>query len=69
MSENPPPHLIVVLSNATLETVKQGGKTAKKEKDTSSYQLLNCDDHSHLLKKHGRDATEMRPDITHQVSS
>jgi rRNA small subunit pseudouridine methyltransferase Nep1 len=53
--------LIVVLENATLETVKAGNK-----KD-ASYHLLNCDDHHGILKKSGRDVAEMRPDITHQV--
>ncbi|KAI9179512.1 18S rRNA pseudouridine methyltransferase [Blastocladiella emersonii ATCC 22665] len=52
--------LIVVLSGAILETVKIG-----KNKD-ARYQLLNSDDHVHLLKKHGRDFSTYRPDITHQ---
>lgn len=52
--------LIVVLEQASLETVKLGkGKEGH-------YQLLNCDDHHHILKKHGRDLSESRPDISHQ---
>ncbi|KAJ3022067.1 18S rRNA pseudouridine methyltransferase [Thoreauomyces humboldtii] len=52
--------LIVVLEQASLETVKLGkGKEGH-------YALLNCDDHHHLLKKHGKDVAESRPDITHQ---
>ncbi|KAJ3036650.1 Ribosomal RNA small subunit methyltransferase mra1 [Rhizophlyctis rosea] len=52
--------LIVVLEQASLETVKLGkGKEGH-------YALLNCDDHHHLLKKNGRDISESRPDITHQ---
>ncbi|KAI8921574.1 Alpha/beta knot methyltransferase [Entophlyctis helioformis] len=52
--------LIVVLEEASLETVKVGkGKEGH-------YALLNADDHHHLLKKHGRDLAESRPDITHQ---
>ncbi|KAI8607921.1 Alpha/beta knot methyltransferase, partial [Chytriomyces sp. MP71] len=52
--------LIVVLEQASLETVKLGkGKEGH-------YALLNCDDHHHLLKKHNRDISESRPDITHQ---
>ncbi|KAJ3362995.1 hypothetical protein HDU91_003169 [Kappamyces sp. JEL0680] len=52
--------LIVVLEQASLETVKLGkGKEGH-------YQLLNCDDHQHILKKHGRDLSDSRPDITHQ---
>eukprot|EP00288_Rhodomonas_lens_P013349 CAMPEP_0177707780 /NCGR_PEP_ID=MMETSP0484_2-20121128/9932_1 /TAXON_ID=354590 /ORGANISM="Rhodomonas lens, Strain RHODO" /LENGTH=261 /DNA_ID=CAMNT_0019219313 /DNA_START=11 /DNA_END=794 /DNA_ORIENTATION=- len=49
--------LIVVLERASLETVKAG----------KSYELLNCDDHAHILKKHKRDPAEVRPDITHQM--
>jgi rRNA small subunit pseudouridine methyltransferase Nep1 len=53
--------LIVVLEQASLETVKLGkGKEGH-------YALLNADDHHHLLKKHNRDVSESRPDITHQV--
>jgi len=48
--------LIVVLENASLQTVKIGGE----------YQLLNCDDHATFMKKRKRDPSEMRPDITHQ---
>ncbi|KAI8823722.1 Alpha/beta knot methyltransferase [Fimicolochytrium jonesii] len=52
--------LIVVLEQASLETVKLGkGKEGH-------YALLNCDDHHHILKKHGKDVSESRPDITHQ---
>eukprot|EP00960_Hanusia_phi_P021846 647500-Hanusia_phi.AAC.1 len=49
--------LIVVLEKACLETVKSG----------NSYELLNCDDHVHLLKKFKRDPADCRPDITHQM--
>ncbi|KAJ3118935.1 Ribosomal RNA small subunit methyltransferase mra1 [Nowakowskiella sp. JEL0407] len=52
--------LIVVLEQSSLETVKLG-----KTKD-AHHALLNCDDHHHILKKHGRDFSEVRPDITHQ---
>ena len=52
--------LIVVLEQCSLETVKLGhGKEGH-------YSLLNCDDHRHLLVKHGREVAESRPDITHQ---
>ena len=57
------PRLIVVLENATLETVKV--KHGKKG-DDASYQLMNCDDHANMLRKAGREISEMRPDITHQ---
>ncbi|RKO87088.1 Alpha/beta knot methyltransferase [Blyttiomyces helicus] len=52
--------LIVVLEQASLETVKLGkGKEGH-------YALLNCDDHHHILKKNNRDISESRPDISHQ---
>eukprot|EP01125_Pyxidicula_operculata_P009167 TRINITY_DN3036_c0_g1_i1.p1 TRINITY_DN3036_c0_g1~~TRINITY_DN3036_c0_g1_i1.p1 ORF type:complete len:257 (+),score=36.04 TRINITY_DN3036_c0_g1_i1:43-771(+) len=49
--------LIVILEEACLETVsaKNGG-----------YELLNCDDHQGIMKKHNRDWSMARPDITHQ---
>lgn len=53
--------LIVVLEQATLETLKIG------KKQEGNYQLLNVDDHQHILKKNGREAYEARPDILHQV--
>ncbi|KAL7751634.1 18S rRNA pseudouridine methyltransferase [Sorochytrium milnesiophthora] len=52
--------LIVVLSQATLETVRIG-----KSKD-AKYQLLNSDDHIHILRKSGKEVADFRPDITHQ---
>uniref|UniRef100_A0A1B0BDI6 18S rRNA (pseudouridine-N1)-methyltransferase n=1 Tax=Glossina palpalis gambiensis TaxID=67801 RepID=A0A1B0BDI6_9MUSC len=48
--------LIIVLEGAQLETVKIG----------HSFELLNCDDHSNILKKNNRDPGTCRPDITHQ---
>lgn len=52
--------VIVVLEQCSLETVKLGkGKEGH-------YGLLNCDDHRHLLIKHGKNVAESRPDITHQ---
>eukprot|EP00735_Rhodelphis_limneticus_P003587 TRINITY_DN15073_c0_g1::TRINITY_DN15073_c0_g1_i1::g.24919::m.24919 TRINITY_DN15073_c0_g1::TRINITY_DN15073_c0_g1_i1::g.24919 ORF type:complete len:236 (+),score=39.49,sp/Q92979/NEP1_HUMAN/49.36/3e-82,EMG1/PF03587.9/1.2e-71,Pox_C4_C10/PF03336.8/0.0077 TRINITY_DN15073_c0_g1_i1:37-708(+) len=49
--------IIILLENANLEVVKVGNK----------YELLNCDDHAHLLKKAGKDPAEYRPDICHQM--
>jgi len=48
--------LYVVLEGASVETVKV----------KNGYELLNVDDHSHILKKHGIMRTECRPDITRQ---
>lgn len=48
--------LIVVLENASLETVKAG----------KTFELMNCDDHKNILRKNDRDIGGARPDITHQ---
>jgi rRNA pseudouridine-1189 N-methylase Emg1 (Nep1/Mra1 family) len=51
--------IILILDMAQLETVK----TKKGE-----FQLLNCDDHLNIMKKHNKDPQQYRPDILHQVS-
>ena len=51
--------VIVLLDNANLEAVKLSGKNG-------GYALLNCDEHQAILRKHGKDANDARPDITHQ---
>ena len=51
------PVVHVILEQCSLETVKTRG----------GYELLNCDDHIGICKKHGRDPAEHRPDIVHQV--
>lgn len=58
--------LIVVLSNASLETYRasHGGRTGGKEE---KYSLLNSDEHIGVMRKMGRDISDARPDITHQV--
>ncbi|XP_074642930.1 ribosomal RNA small subunit methyltransferase NEP1-like [Tubulanus polymorphus] len=48
--------LIVVLENASLETVKVG----------KNFELLTCDKHKKLMAKFKRDPAVMRPDIAHQ---
>lgn len=53
---NPEKRLIVVLEGAHLETVKSG----------KGFGLLNVDEHAGILRKHGRDFSSARPDITHQ---
>jgi len=65
-----PPHdkdtqrLIVILSNASLETYRaSAGRGGKDEK----YSLLNSDEHIGIMRKMNRDISEARPDITHQV--
>ena len=58
--------LIVVLSNASLETYRaaHGGRTGGRDE---KYSLLNSDEHIGVMRKMGRDISEARPDITHQV--
>ncbi|KAK3055905.1 18S rRNA pseudouridine methyltransferase [Extremus antarcticus] len=59
--------LIVVLSNASLETYKAshavGGRNGAKD---HKYSLLNSDEHIGVMRKMNRDISDARPDITHQ---
>jgi rRNA small subunit pseudouridine methyltransferase Nep1 len=59
--------LIVVLSNASLETYKasHGGPGRNGMKD-DKYSLLNSDEHIGVMRKMNRDISDARPDITHQ---
>ncbi|XP_076228137.1 ribosomal RNA small subunit methyltransferase NEP1 [Nomia melanderi] len=54
--KNQEKRLIIILDKAQLESVKVG----------NSFELLNCDDHTSILKKNNRDPGTCRPDITHQ---
>ncbi|MCJ1436442.1 18S rRNA pseudouridine methyltransferase [Xylographa pallens] len=58
--------LIVVLSNASLETYRASyggrGGSVKDEK----FSLLNSDEHIGVMRKMNRDISDARPDITHQ---
>lgn len=58
--------LIVVLAQACLETHKV---VANGPGGGEKYVLLNSDDHIGVLKKMGRDISDARPDILHQVCS
>ncbi|XP_057861247.1 uncharacterized protein LOC131069731 [Cryptomeria japonica] len=49
--------VVFVLLKASLEVGKVG----------KIYQLLNCDDHVHFLKKNKQNPAEYRPDIVHQA--
>ena len=59
--------LIVVLSNASLETYKasHGGRQGNHRDE--KYSLLNSDEHIGVMRKMHRDISDARPDITHQV--
>ncbi|KAH3888549.1 ribosomal RNA small subunit methyltransferase NEP1-like [Dreissena polymorpha] len=48
--------LIIILAQASLESVKNG----------KTFELLNCDKHKHIAKKFKKDIATCRPDITHQ---
>lgn len=60
--------LIVVLSNASLETYKAsyGGNRPGGQRE-EKYSLLNSDEHIGVMRKMNRDISDARPDITHQV--
>lgn len=61
--------LIVVLSNASLETYKasHGGTNRMGVQREEKYSLLNSDEHIGVMRKMNRDISDARPDITHQV--
>ena len=61
--------LIVVLSNASLETYKasHGGPGRNGVPREEKYSLLNSDEHIGVMRKMNRDISDARPDITHQV--
>lgn len=58
--------LVVVLSNASLETYKasHGGRGGNLRDE--KYSLLNSDEHIGVMRKMNRDISDARPDITHQ---
>jgi len=60
--------MIVVLSNASLETYKasSGGRQGIRDE---KFSLLNSDEHIGVMRKAGRDISDARPDITHQVNT
>ncbi len=59
--------MIVVLSNASLETYKasHGGRNGMVRDE--KFSLLNSDEHIGIMRKMNRDISDARPDITHQV--
>jgi rRNA small subunit pseudouridine methyltransferase Nep1 len=61
--------LIVVLSNASLETYRASHGPIRGPGREEKYSLLNSDEHIGVMRKMGRDISEARPDITHQVSA
>lgn len=54
--------LIVILERANLDIVK----VDQQFKQPTSYQLLNCDDNMHMIRKLKKDPAFCRPDIVHQ---
>jgi rRNA small subunit pseudouridine methyltransferase Nep1 len=66
-SDHTTKRLIVVLSNASLETYKavaSHGRHGISRDD--KYSLLNSDEHIGIMRKMNRDISDARPDITHQ---
>lgn len=61
------PRLIVVLSNASLETYRSNIPSRNGLGRDEKYSLLNSDEHIGVMRKMNRDISEARPDITHQV--
>jgi rRNA small subunit pseudouridine methyltransferase Nep1 len=59
--------LIVVLSNASLETYRAAHGPRQGPGRDDKYSLLNSDEHIGVMRKMGRDISDARPDITHQV--
>jgi rRNA small subunit pseudouridine methyltransferase Nep1 len=59
--------LIVVLSNASLETYKSSSSSRGGGIRDEKYSLLNSDEHIGVMRKMNRDISDARPDITHQV--
>ena len=59
--------LIVVLSNASLETYRASHGPRSGGAREEKYSLLNSDDHIGVMRKMNRDISDARPDITHQV--
>lgn len=55
--------LIVVLSNASLETYRAASHGGLRD---DRFSLLNSDEHIGIMRKMNRDISEARPDITHQ---
>ncbi len=59
--------VVVVLEGACLETVKSKKVCPSSLFHSQGYVLLTADDHKAIHKKMGKDASESRPDICHQV--
>src|SRR4051794_37400400 len=59
--------MIVVLSNASLETYKSTSGGGRNGRGEEKYSLLNSDEHIGVMRKMNRDISDARPDITHQV--
>lgn len=63
--------LVVVLSNASLETYRAAHGSARAGRPgvvrDEKFTLLNSDEHIGIMRKMGRDISDARPDITHHV--
>ena len=61
--------MIVVLSNASLETYRAAHGSRSGGARDEKYSLLNSDEHIGVMRKMNRDISDARPDITHQVNN
>ena len=61
--------LVVVLSNASLETYKAAQPNGRPGAKDTKFSLLNSDEHIGVMRKMNRDISDARPDITHQVGT
>ena len=62
--------LYVVLERASMEICRPAASARGRTRESKAKPtLLTCDDHQGLLVRMGRDASDARPDITHQVRS
>ncbi|KIP05133.1 hypothetical protein PHLGIDRAFT_25232 [Phlebiopsis gigantea 11061_1 CR5-6] len=63
--ETPRRTLYIVLERASMEICRPAASARGRTRE-SKPTLLTCDDHQGLLVRMGRDASDARPDITHQ---
>ena len=61
--------LYVVLERASMEICRAAPASGHPRHGKVKPTLLTCDDHQGLLVRMGREVSDARPDITHQVSN
>ena len=66
-ARSPPQPLYVILERASMEICRAPPSPHPRQAKVKPT-LLTCDDHQGLLVRMGREVSDARPDITHQVS-